>query len=146
MLCRSTLGQLNWCKACRRVRLDIACDIPCPCLAEVVVGQILGKLRSAGPDMPADAITRVTTELCTAQRNEDWKLCQEILTSAMLAFDADRQALDATLFDIFGTVVQCASSAQCHSLVQLYLQLVSDHCSGREVLTLLMSALDNTSG
>lgn len=108
--------------------------------------QILHELLSADTNMPAAAITRVTTELCTAQRNGDWQLCQEILTNAILAFDADREALDSTLFDIFGTVVQCARSAQCHSLVQQYLQLVSDNCSGREVLTLLMSALDNTSG
>ena len=96
--------------------------------------------------MPAVAITRVTTELDKAQRNEDWRLCTEILTDAMLAFKADLEALDTTIFDVFGTVVQCSSSAQCCSLVQLYLQLVSDHCSSTEVLTLLMSSLDNTSG
>lgn len=96
--------------------------------------------------MPAAAITQLTTELYTAQRKEDWPLCKEILTKAMLAFEADREALDTTLFDMFGTVVQCANTAQCCSLVQLYLQLVSDHCSSREVLTLLMSSLDSTSG
>lgn len=96
-------------------------------------------------DVPADAITRLTKELYTAQHKEDWHYCKEILTSAMLAFEADREALDRTLFDIFGIVVQCAGS-QCCSLVQLYLQLVSDHCSGREVMTLLMSSLDSISG
>ena len=96
--------------------------------------------------MPAVAITRLTTELYTAQRKENWPLCKEILTNAMLVFEADREALDLTLFDVFGTVVQCATSAQCCSLVQLYLQLVSDHCSSKEVLTLLMSSLDNASG
>ena len=96
--------------------------------------------------MLAVALTRVTSELYTAQRKEDWHLCKDILTKAMVAFEADREALDTTLFDIFGTVVQCASSALCCSLVQLYLQLVSDHCSSREVLTLLMSSLDNSSG
>lgn len=96
--------------------------------------------------MPAVAITRLTTELYTAQRKEDWQLCKELLTNAMLAFEADSEALDTTLFDVFGMVVHCASSAQCCSLVQLYLQLVSDHCSSREVLTLLTASLDHTSG
>ena len=115
-------------------------------MAAVIAAQTLDNLHSTDTHMPAVAITRLTSELYTAQRKEDWHLCKNILTNAMLAFEADREALDTTLFDIFGTVVQCASSAQCCSLVQLYLQLVSDHCSSREVLTLLMSSLDNTSG
>lgn len=100
---------------------------------------------STGKDELAGAITRLTTELQTAQQHNNRPLCQEILSNAVLAFETDPEALDRTLFDVFGTVVHFASS-ECCNLVQRYLQLVSDHCSGREVMTLLMSSLDNISG
>ena len=91
------------------------------------------------------ATGRLTDELDTARRSGNYYLCQQILAEAMLTFEKDSLALDRTLFDVFGTVVQCAS-CQCHSLVQLYLQLVTGHCSGREVITLLMATLDSIAG
>ena len=96
-----------------------------------------------GNDETPTAISRLTDELDTARRSGNCYLCQQILAEAVFTFETDSQALDRTLFDVFGTVVQCAS-CQCHSLVQLYLQLVTDHCSGREVMTLLMATLDCT--
>lgn len=107
--------------------------------------RLMDNTPSADKEEPAGAITRLTSELQTAQQHNDRPLCQEILSNAVLAFETDPEALDRTLFDVFGTVVHCASS-ECCNLVQRYLQLVSDHCSSREVMTLLMSSLDNISG
>ena len=97
------------------------------------------------PRTPADstAISRLTERLDTAERDSDSQQCQGLIADALPALRSDHKILDSTLFELFGPVVQCADlSSECSSLVQAYLQLVSDVCSGREVLTLLMSSLD----
>ena len=94
--------------------------------------------------MPADPIDRLLVEVDSARRDGDCRKCQRILANLIGAFEQDHAALDRTLFDSFGKVVQCADIA--YSLVQLYLQLVTEYCSSREVMTLLMSSLDIISG
>ena len=91
---------------------------------------------------PAD---RTANKLDAAQRTGDFLQCQRVLAEAVSAFETNHEALNRALFDVFGSVVQCAS-LQCYSLVQLYLQLVVDHCPGREVMTLIMATLDGMSG
>ncbi len=93
------------------------------------------------------AISRLTESLDAAQRDTDAAQCQELLIDALNAFRSNHLALDTTLFELFGPVAACADlSDTCSSLTQAYLQLMSDHCSGREVLTLLMSTLDCSVG
>jgi len=100
--------------------------------------------------LPADdnsAIQRLIDNLDSAQRDPNSERCQELLGNAMIELQTDSTALDHTLFDIFGSIVRCADlSGPIESLVQAYLQLVLENCAGREVLTLLMSALDCSSG
>ncbi|KAL0029559.1 hypothetical protein WJX79_004304 [Trebouxia sp. C0005] len=100
--------------------------------------------------LPADdssAIQRLIDNLDSAQRDSNTDRCQELLGNAMIELQTDHAALDHTLFDIFGSIVRCADlSGPVESLVQAYLQLVLEKCAGREVLTLLMSTLDCSSG
>jgi len=100
--------------------------------------------------LPADdnsAIQRLIDNLDSAQRDPNSERCQELLGNAMIELQTDSTALDHTLFDIFGSIVRCADlSGPIESLVQAYLQLVLEKCAGREVLTLLMSTLDCSSG
>lgn len=93
------------------------------------------------------AISRLTEGLDSAQRNFDTDRCQHLIGDALFELQSDHDALDVSLFDIFGSVVRCADlpGPNC-SLVQAYLQLVLENCTGREVLTVLMSALDASSG
>ena len=92
-------------------------------------------------------IQRLTDNLDSAQRDSNTDRCQELLGDAMMELQTDHAALDHTLFDVFGTIVRCADlSGPIESLIQAYLQLVSEKCTGREVLTLLMSTLDCSSG
>ena len=65
------------------------------------------------------------------------------LANAVALFRAQPEAVDDTLFESFGPVMDCAGVSSASSqLVAEYLQLVSEHCSGREVLTMLMAMLD----
>ncbi|KAL0053374.1 hypothetical protein WJX82_004863 [Trebouxia sp. C0006] len=92
-------------------------------------------------------IQRLTDNLDSAQRDSNTDRCQELLGNAMIELQTDHAALDHTLFDVFGTIVRCADlSGPIGSLIQAYLQLVLEKCTGREVLTLLMSTLDCSSG
>lgn len=105
----------------------------------------MGSAAGGEEALPAAAIARLMHELETAQRDKSFSSCQQILTDILSGFDADHEALDRSLFDVFGTVVSCVS-CQCFNLVQQYLVLVADHCSGREVMTVLMSRIDATAG
>ena len=65
------------------------------------------------------------------------------LAAAVAFFQHQPDALDETLFDCLGPIVNCARlSTTVSRMVEAYLQLVVEHCSGREVLTLLMAILD----
>lgn len=68
------------------------------------------------------------------------------LRNALVLFRGQPEALDETLFDCFAPIVEFANLSQPISkLVDDYIHLVLAHCSGREILTLLMATLDAAS-
>ena len=78
------------------------------------------------------------------RRHLDGEVGDSDLANAVALFRAQPEALDGTLFDSFGAVLDCAGvSTASRQLVAEYLQLVVQHCSGREVLTMLMAVLDS---
>lgn len=86
---------------------------------------------------------RLTRLLCAADSEYSAADVESQLAAAVAFFQHRPDALDETLFDCLGPIVNCARlSTTVICMVEAYLQLVVEHCSGREVLTLLMAILD----
>lgn len=86
-------------------------------------------------------------QLATFPGGQDSAQCQTWLSAAIRFYEKHLGVLDQTLFEAFGPAVSCANlSPACNVLVEEYLQLVVEHCSGREVLTMLMALLDAAAG
>lgn len=88
-------------------------------------------------------ICQLVQTLSAAQSSLSPDATQNQLESAVSLFRKQPDILDGTMFDSLAPIVDCANvSSSCSQLVADYLQLVIKHCSGREVLTILMATLD----
>lgn len=81
-----------------------------------------------------------------AHNDQDLESLATQFQNALMSFREQPEALDETLFDCFARIVELANLSQSTSkLVDEYIHLVLGHCSGREILTLLMATLDAAS-
>ncbi len=84
-----------------------------------------------------------------AARSGNSKNCEALLGFVISCFDSPEgfTVMDSILFEVFSPLLNCSHVSQtCHESFQRLIGIITERCTAREVIVLLLAALDDRPG